>query len=92
MASKSSDDPSQPVKPAGDAVHGGGPPGHSEAQARTSPLTYQKVFSEIPRVTGVNTPNINDKIAKPWNLTPVTNSTKFKKAYVDGRSVLRYST
>ena len=55
-----------------------------------SPLTFGKVFGAIPRVTGVSTPNINEKIAKPWNLPAVSNSAEFKKSYVDGRAKLRY--
>ena len=54
-----------------------------------SPLTYGKVFGAIPRVTGVSTPNINEKIAKPWNLPALSDSTEFKMSYVDGRANLR---
>ena len=54
-----------------------------------SPLTFGKVFGAIPRVTGVNTPNINQKIAKPWGLPLVGSSADFKKIYVDGRTTMR---
>ena len=56
---------------------------------RMSPLTYGKVFGAIPRVTGVNTPNINQRIAKPWGLPLVNSSVDFKKVYVEGRAALR---
>ena len=55
-----------------------------------SPLTFGKVYLALPRVTGVNTPNINAKIAKPWGLPSVPNAAEFKKIYVDGRATLRY--
>ena len=32
------------------------------------PLTYGKVFTAIPRLTKVNTPNINNKISQVWGL------------------------
>ena len=57
--------------------------------ARMSPLTYGKVFGAIPRVTDVNTPNINQRIAKPWGLPLVNSSVDFKKVYVEGRAALR---
>ena len=57
--------------------------------AKMSPLTYGKVFGAIPRVTGVNTPNINQRIAKPWGLPLVNSSVDFKKVYVEGRATLR---
>ena len=59
--------------------------------AKLSPLTYGKVFGAIPRVTGVNTPNINQRIAKPWGLPLVNSSVDFKKVYVEGRAALRYN-
>ena len=69
------------------------PASGSSAQPATrtnlSPLTFGKVFGAIPRVTGVNTPNINHKIAKLWGLPPVDNSAEFKRIYVDGRAILR---
>ena len=69
------------------------PASGSSAQPATrtnlSPLTFGKVFGLIPRVTGVNTPNINHKIAKLWGLPPVDNSAEFKRIYVDGRAILR---
>ena len=65
----------------------------SSAQPATrtnfSPLTFGHVFGAIPRVTGVNTPNINNKIARQWGLPPVNNSDEFKRIYVDGRATLR---
>ena len=51
-----------------------GEPPQLPKQSRHSPLTYGKVFGAIPRVTGVNTPNINDKIAQKWGLPPVDDS------------------
>ena len=65
--------------------------GSSETGSRVSPLTFGKVFGEIPRVTGVNTPNINDRIARKWGLPEVTSSVEFRKVYTDGRAALRYS-
>ena len=67
-----------------------GEPPDLPQQSRYSPLTYGKVFGAIPRVTGVNTPNINDRIAQKWGLPPVDNSEVFKKNYVEGREMLRY--
>ena len=67
---------------------GNEPPGGSGP--KLSPLTYGKVYGAIPRVTGVNTPNINQKIAKPWGLPLVNSSVDFKKVYVEGRAALRY--
>ena len=64
--------------------------GSSETGCRSSPLTYGKVFGEIPRVTGVNTPNINDRIAKKWGLPKVASSDEFRKVYSDGRAAMRY--
>ena len=58
-------------------------------QSTGSPLTFGKVFGAIPRVTGVNTPNINDRIAKVWGLPEVKTSTEFKKIYTEGRATLR---
>ena len=55
-----------------------------------SPLTYGKVFTAIPRVTGVNTPNINSKISEKWGLPFVKNSGAFRKSYIEGRETLRY--
>ena len=66
----------------------GEPPGVPR-QTRHSPLTYGKVFGALPRVTGVNTPNINGKIAQKWGLPPVVDSKGFKKSYVEGREMLR---
>ena len=66
-----------------------GEPPQLPKQSRHSPLTYGKVFGAIPRVTGVNTPNINDKIAQKWGLPPVDDSKVFKKSYVEGREILR---
>ena len=56
--------------------------------AKLSPLTYDKVFGAIPRVTGVNPPNINQRIAKPWGLPLVNSAVDFKKVYVEGRAAL----
>ena len=55
-----------------------------------SPLTFGNVFNAIPRVTGVNTPNINSKIAEKWGLPHVQNSEEFRRSYVEGRDNLRY--
>ena len=55
-----------------------------------SPLTFGKVFGAIPRVTGVNTPNINSKIAEKWGLPFVQNSEEFRRNYEEGRDNLRY--
>ena len=66
---------------------GGGQPPDFTCQ---SPLTYGKVFCLIPRVTAVNTPNINERIAQKFGLPPVAGSEKFRKCYVDGREILRY--
>ena len=55
-----------------------------------SPLTFGKVFVAIPRVNGVNTPNINSKIAEKWGLPCVQNSEEFRRSYVEGRENLRY--
>ena len=63
-----------------------GPP----EQPRQSPLTYAKVFGAIPRVTGVNTPNINHLVAQKWGLPFVTSSEVFRKSYAEGREILRY--
>ena len=64
--------------------------GRTESGCHASPLTYGKVFGEIPRVTGVNTPNINDRIAKKWGLPEVASSVEFRKVYTDGRTAMRY--
>ena len=64
-------------------------PGPPE-QPRQSPLTYAKVFGAIPRVTGVNTPNINHLVAQKWGLPFVTSSEDFRKSYAEGREILRY--
>ena len=63
-----------------------GPPG----QPRQSPLTYGKIYAAIPRVTGVNTPNINNLVAQQWGLPFVTSSEVFRKSYAEGREILRY--
>ena len=59
-------------------------------QPRQSPLTYGKVFGAIPRVTGVNTPNINHLVAQKWGLPFVSSSEGFRKCYAEGREILRY--
>ena len=64
-------------------------PGPPE-QPRQSPLTYGKVFGAIPRVTGVNTPNINHLVAQKWGLPFVSSSEGFRKCYAEGREILRY--
>ena len=46
------------------------------------------MFGAIPRVTGVNTPNINQRTAKPWGLPLVNSSVDFKKVYVEGGAAL----
>ena len=58
--------------------------------AHHSPLTYGKVFDAIPRVTGVNTPNINSRISEKWGLPLLKNSGAFRKSYIEGRETLRY--
>ena len=55
-----------------------------------SPLTFGKVFGAIPRVTSVNTPNINELISKRWGLPEVASSNDFKKIYIEGRATMRY--
>lgn len=70
----------------GDGDSASSPTGH-----QGSPLTYGKVYGAIPRVTGVNTPNINERIAKKWGLPEVSSSSEFRKVYTDGRALLRYS-
>ena len=56
---------------------------------KPSPLTYGKVFGAIPRVTQVNTPNINQLISQVWGLPQVSSSQKFRSSYEEGRDVLR---
>ena len=104
MASQSAGNPSQPHHHLTDSPSDGGDgrlivamdeevgaggavPG--PGQATVSPLTFAKVFGAIPRVTGVNTPNINDRIAKRWGLPEVASSGEFKKIYTDGRETMR---
>jgi hypothetical protein len=77
---------SSAVQSAGDAGVEAEPPDPDHH----SPLTYGKVFTAIPRVTGVNTPNINSRIAEKWGLPFVKNSGAFRKSYIDGRETLRY--
>ena len=58
-------------------------------QATVSPLTFGKVFGAIPRVTAVNTPNINNRIAQRWGLPAVDSSEEFRKIYSEGRATMR---
>ena len=88
MASQSSGKP--PVQREQGGV-GHGDSDSSAAGHQASPLTYGKVFGVIPRVTGVNTPNINERIAKKWGLPEVASSSEFRKVYTEGRATLRYS-
>ena len=55
-----------------------------------SPLTYNKVFLALPRLSNCKTPEINSKIAKPWSLQPVQDRTQFKTIYKEGRDSIRY--
>ena len=93
MAHQSSGKPcAEAEPPAVQHEHGGeGDSTSAPDEHQVSPLTYGKVFGAIPRVTGVNTPNINDRIAKKWGLPEVTSSSEFRKIYTDGRAALRYS-
>ena len=87
MASQSAGQPSQVLHPLtespGDGgmdvevVAGGGVPDPA-GQATVSPLTFGKVFGAIPRVTAVNTSNINTRIAQRWGLPEVDSSEEFK--------------
>ena len=61
----------------------------SEPPDNHSPLTYGKVFNAIPRVTKVNTPNINQRISQVWGLPRVSSSGEFRSSYVEGREILR---
>ena len=61
----------------------------SRASTRESPLTFGKVFTAIPRVTAINTPNINRRISQVWGLPALESSTEFKKIYASGRDELR---
>ena len=95
----SADVTSHPVLPTGDDVSARDDvlddvvASASEAgAAHESPLTYRKVFSAIPRVTAISTPNINQSIAQKWGLPPVESSAEFKKIYSSGREVLRFFT
>ena len=96
MASQSAGDPSQhlhltdsPGDGGTDVELGAGGAVYDLGQASVSPLTFGKVFGAITRVTAVNTPNINDRIAKRWGLPEVASSVKFKKIYSDGRATMR---
>ena len=86
---------SRAMLPLASAVHGGvgdppeEPPDHPSLPTK-SPLTYGRVYLELPRVTSCKTPDINTKIAKPWGLQPVQNSKVFKATYKEGREALRY--
>ena len=102
MASQSAGNPSQPLHLTDspsfgdgglvvgmDVELGAGGAVTDPGQATVSPLTFGKVFGAIPRVTAVNTPNINDRIAKRWGLPDVASSGEFKKIYSDGRATMR---
>ena len=87
----SSGEPSESVHSAGDVSvprPAAEPP--NKDPSRQSPLTFGKVFGAIPRVTQVNTPNINQRISDVFGLPTVTSSEEFRKSYVEGRDVLRY--
>ena len=87
----SSGEPSEPVQSAGDASvskPAAEPP--DKGPSGQSPLTFGKVFGAIPRVTQVNTPNINQRISEVFGLPTVRSSEEFRKSYVEGRDVLRY--
>ena len=87
----SSSDPSLLPQPqaAGDGLASGVQEPSGPDLPHQSPLTFGKVYLALPRVTGVNTPNINSKIAEKWGLPCVKNSEEFRKNYVEGRDVLR---
>ena len=95
LASLSSTSPSSPNHPArGDDVGGNGVGASvsnvaSRASTRESPLTFGKVFTAIPRVTAITTPNINKRISQVWGLPALENSKEFKKIYATGRDELR---
>ena len=58
-------------------------------RAAYSPLTCAKEFQIIPRVTKINTPDINVKISKRFGLPSVANSSAFKAEYCKKREELR---
>ena len=66
-----------------------GPADPADLPPRRSPLTYAKVYSALPRVGSCKTPDINQKIARPWGLPAVKTSEGFKKIYTEGRKALR---
>ena len=54
-----------------------------------SPLTYGNFFDSIKKITACKTPEINNKIAKPWGLPLVKNSSEIRQLYQEGRNAIR---
>ena len=66
-----------------------GDPDESASADSKPVLTVEKVMEAFQRITSVNTPNINSKLAIPFEKTPLKNSSKFKEEYLDVKSGLR---
>ena len=67
-----------------------GPADPAELPPRKSPLTYAKVYALLPRVGSCKTPDINQKIARPWGLPQLKSREEFKIIYTEGRKALRF--
>ena len=52
-------------------------------------LTVEKVLEVFDRIKNITTPNINSKLAVPFNKIPVKSSAKFKEEYKDVKEALR---
>ena len=52
-------------------------------------LTVEKVLEVFDRMKNITTPNINSKLAVPFNKNPVKSSAKFKEEYKDVKEALR---
>ena len=66
-----------------------GDPDESASADSKPVLTVEKVMEAFQRITSVNTPNINSKLAIPFEKTPLNNSSKFKEEYMGVKSGLR---
>ena len=52
-------------------------------------LTVEKVLETFRRISSIKTPDINAKLAIPYQKEPVKSSTKFKEEYSDVKNNLR---
>ena len=66
-----------------------GDPDESAAADSKPVLTVEKVLEVFQRITSVNTPTINSKLAVPFEKTPLKNSSKFMDEYIGVKSGLR---